>query len=61
VSGDARLAGGATTRRTLASVVPLATRADAEEFLKEHHGTRILRFEEVTADVIRRVDARSPG
>jgi copper chaperone NosL len=41
-------------------LVPLATRADAEEFLKEHVGTRILRFDDVTPDVIRRVDAKRP-
>jgi nitrous oxide reductase accessory protein NosL len=41
-------------------LVPLATKAGAEEFLKEHFGTRILRFDEVTPDIIRRVDAKRP-
>ncbi len=37
-------------------LVPFAKRADAEEFLKDHHGTRILRFDEITADVVRSLD-----
>lgn len=37
-------------------LVPLETRADAEEFLKDHKGKQILTFEQVTADVIARVD-----
>jgi nitrous oxide reductase accessory protein NosL len=38
-------------------LVPLATRADAEDFLKDHKGKRILSFAEVTPDIIARVDA----
>jgi copper chaperone NosL len=41
-------------------LVPLATGADADEFRKEHFGTRILRFDDVTLDVIRRLDAAAP-
>lgn len=37
--------------------VPLATEADAQEFLKEHKGRRILRFDEVTKDLPQRLDA----
>lgn len=37
--------------------VPLASREDAEEFMKEHKGKRILRFEEVTKDLPARLDA----
>lgn len=37
-------------------LVPLETRADAEEFLKDHKGRRILTFEQVTADIIDKVD-----
>ncbi len=37
-------------------LVPFARRADAEEFLKDHRGTRILAFDEVTADVVRSLD-----
>lgn len=37
-------------------LVPLETRADAEEFLKDHKGKRILTFEQVTADIIDEVD-----
>jgi copper chaperone NosL len=37
-------------------LVPLETRADAEEFLKDHKGRRILSFEQVTADIIDEVE-----
>ena len=37
-------------------LVPFATRGDAEEFLKDHHGTRILRYGEITPEIIRGVD-----
>ena len=37
-------------------LIPLASRADAEEFLHDHQGKRILRFEEVTRAVIDRLD-----
>lgn len=37
-------------------LVPLETRADAEEFLKDHKGKRILTFGQVTADIIDKVD-----
>jgi nitrous oxide reductase accessory protein NosL len=36
---------------------PLANRADAEEFLKDHKGKRILRFDEITPEVVAQVDA----
>ena len=38
-------------------LVPLATRPDAEEFLKDHKGRGILRFEEVNAKVLAQLDA----
>ena len=37
-------------------LVPFAARSDAEEFKRDHRGTRILRFEEVTAEIIRSLD-----
>jgi len=37
-------------------LIPLASRADAEEFLRDHQGKRILRFEEVTRAVIAGLD-----
>ncbi len=37
-------------------LVPFAKRTDAEEFLKDHHGTRVLTFDEVTAEVVRSLD-----
>jgi copper chaperone NosL len=36
--------------------VPLASMADAEEFRREHKGTRILRFDEVAPDLPVRLD-----
>jgi len=38
-------------------LVPLATRADAEDFVKDHKGKRILRYDEVTPEVIAKVDS----
>jgi len=37
-------------------LVPLATREDAEEFLRDHAGRRILRFGEVVPDLLRALD-----
>jgi nitrous oxide reductase accessory protein NosL len=37
-------------------LVPFAKRADAEEFLRDHHGTRILTFDDVTAELVRSLD-----
>lgn len=37
-------------------LVPLETRADAEEFLKDHKGKQILQFEQVTAVIVDKVD-----
>ncbi len=36
--------------------VPLASRADAENFLKDHKGKRILHFEQVKPEIVNRVD-----
>jgi nitrous oxide reductase accessory protein NosL len=36
--------------------VPLASREDADDFLKEHKGRRILRFDEVTRELPVRLD-----
>lgn len=38
-------------------LVPLATQADAEEFMKEHKGRRILRFDQITRDLPFQLDA----
>jgi nitrous oxide reductase accessory protein NosL len=38
-------------------LVPLASEEDAQEFLKDHQGTRILRFGDVTAELLRDLDA----
>jgi copper chaperone NosL len=38
-------------------LVPLATAADAQEFMADHHGTRILRFDEVSPELLKDLDA----
>ena len=37
-------------------LVPLKTQAEAEEFLKDHHGKRIVRFDEVTPALLEQLD-----
>jgi nitrous oxide reductase accessory protein NosL len=37
-------------------LVPLASEAEAKEFLADHHGRAILRFDQVTREVIRTLD-----
>jgi len=37
-------------------LVPLAKKADAEEFLADHQGKRILRFDEVTPELLKTLD-----
>lgn len=37
-------------------LVPLETRADAEEFLKDHKGKQIYTFDQITTEIIDRVD-----
>jgi copper chaperone NosL len=37
-------------------LVPLATMEDAEDFLSDHKGRRILRYEEVVPEIITKVD-----
>jgi copper chaperone NosL len=39
-------------------LVPFASRADAEEFLKDHGGNRILGFDEVSAALIAELDQK---
>jgi copper chaperone NosL len=41
-------------------LVPLASRSDAEEFFKDHSGSRIVAFDDVTPDLIAALD-RSRG
>jgi nitrous oxide reductase accessory protein NosL len=42
-------------------LVPLATEADAQAFLADHGGTRILRFDEVDVELLRDLDAGRLG
>jgi nitrous oxide reductase accessory protein NosL len=37
-------------------LVPLRTRDEAAEFLRDHHGKRILRFEDVTLPLLQGLD-----
>jgi nitrous oxide reductase accessory protein NosL len=37
-------------------LVPLKTQAEAEEFRKDHHGKRILRFDDVTPALLENLD-----
>ncbi len=37
-------------------LVPLASEAEAREFLKDHHGRRVLRFDEVTPTLLEQLD-----
>jgi nitrous oxide reductase accessory protein NosL len=37
-------------------LAPLATRTDAEDFLKDHKGKRILSYGEVTPEIVAKVD-----
>lgn len=41
-------------------LVPLASRADAAEFMHDHKGARLLRFDEVTPEVIEALDRNAP-
>ncbi|MGJ5819142.1 nitrous oxide reductase accessory protein NosL [Paludibaculum fermentans] len=38
-------------------LVPFSTKADAEDFLKDHRARRILRFREVTPELLTRLEA----
>ncbi len=42
-------------------LVPLASVADAEEFMDDHQGTAVLRFTDVTPEILPRLDAGPPG
>ena len=37
-------------------LIPLRTEADAKEFMRDHKGKRIIRFSDVTTEVIRSID-----
>ena len=37
-------------------LIPFTTKADAEEFMKDHKGRRILRFDRITPGVIKKLD-----
>jgi copper chaperone NosL len=42
-------------------LVPLASAEDAEEFKEDHQGTAILRFDEVTPELLAKLDAGQPA
>ena len=37
-------------------LIPLANEADAKEFMRDHKGSKILHFDEVTAELIKGLD-----
>jgi copper chaperone NosL len=37
-------------------LVPLATRADADDFMKDHKGKRVLGFDQVTKEIVEKLD-----
>lgn len=37
-------------------LVPLSTEAEAKDFLRDHHGKAVIRFDQVTPDVLGRLD-----
>lgn len=37
-------------------LIPLQSESDAQQFLKDHHGRKILRFEQISLDIIRQLD-----
>jgi nitrous oxide reductase accessory protein NosL len=39
-------------------LIPFASRSDAEAFMKDHKGRRVLKFENVTATIIDRLDGK---
>jgi nitrous oxide reductase accessory protein NosL len=39
-----------------AELVPVASEREAQTFLKDHHGTSILKFKDVTLEIINRLD-----
>lgn len=41
-------------------LIPLTTAAEAEEFLKDHHGKRIIRFADVTPALLQALDQGQP-
>ncbi len=41
-------------------LIPLTTAAEAEEFLKDHHGKRIVRFADVTPALLQALDQGQP-
>ena len=42
-------------------LIPFASRADAEEFLKDHKGQRIVAFDEVTPALVAQLDKSKPN
>jgi len=37
-------------------LIPFEKEGDAREFLKDHKGTAVLRFQDINADVVKRLD-----
>ncbi len=43
------------------ALVPITGRAAAEQFLKDHHGTRIFTADEITLEILREVAGKTPA
>jgi copper chaperone NosL len=43
------------------ALVPIAGRTAAEQFMKDHYGSRILTADEITPEVLREVAGRKPA
>lgn len=39
-------------------LIPLATQTEAQDFVKDHHGTRILRFNDITQELLEQLDKK---
>ena len=42
-------------------LIPLETREDAEVFLRDHKGLRIMRFQDITTELLTHMDSRAAG
>jgi len=43
------------------ALVPISGRAAAEQFLKDHHGTRLLTASDITVEVLKEIAGKPPG
>ncbi len=48
--------GSDTTGPMGREIIPFAREADAQEFLRDHHGKKVLRFKEITPSILKELD-----